>query len=197
MYRLKESASRCCSASSFSRCARSLALRSFASLEMAASLFPCSTLLGSLTLSFSTEAILVSLFSLSIYLIKFSWNKLQGNFEQVLSGLQGTLGSLGWWWWCAHFLIPFSLGRGESYLKISFHAFRALGRLQTHQKPLPDVGVLVVLYFRFAAFAAHLSRNGIISSVLRVVGDYVSLIIVRGQRDFGDTLRGDLVSPGP
>ena len=53
---------------SASRCPRSLALHSFTSLEMAASFFPCSTLLGSLTLSFSTKVILVSLFSPSIYL---------------------------------------------------------------------------------------------------------------------------------
>ena len=139
------------SASSFSHCCCSLAFRFFASLEMAASLFPCSTLLGSLTFSFSTEVILVSLFSPSIYL-KVSLDKLQGNFEQVLSGLRGNLNFLGRWW----SLVPFLFSRGERYLKIAFHAFHTLGRLQTHQKPFPDVGVLVVLCFRPATLATYL-----------------------------------------
>ena len=33
--------------------------------------------------------------------------------------------------------------------------------------------------------------------VLRVVRNYISLVVVRGQRDLGDVLRGDLVSSGP
>ena len=33
--------------------------------------------------------------------------------------------------------------------------------------------------------------------VLRVVGNYVPLVVVGGQRDLGDTLRGDLVPPRP
>ena len=52
----------------------SLALRYFASLEIAASFFPCATLLGSLIFSFTTEVIL-GVFSstfVSIYLKKFS-----------------------------------------------------------------------------------------------------------------------------
>ena len=110
-----------------------------------------------LDLFFSTEVILVSLLSPSIYL-RVSLDKLQGNFEQILGGFQGNLDFLGRWW-CAHLVVSFSLGRGERCLETSFHALRIPGCLQTHQKPLPDVGVLVILGLRPAVLAAHLFRD--------------------------------------
>ena len=156
-YGVKDSASRCSPCCSASIWALSLALRFFASLEMAASLSPCSTLLGSLTYSFSTGVTLVSLFFPSIYL-RVSLDKLQGNFGKILCRLRGNLNFLGRWW-CAHLVVSLPFGRGKSFMKISFHAIRTLRRLQTHQKPLPEVGVLVVLGLRLAALTTHLFRN--------------------------------------
>ena len=59
----------------------------------------------------------------------------------------------------SHLVISLPFSSCESYLKISLHAFHALGRLQTYQKPLSGVSVLVVSGLRPNALATHLSRN--------------------------------------